>query len=298
MSVQNEPVVSRPIALARRSFSSALAEAFLRRTLRGLKCGQLIVDTPAGERLVFEGGRPGAHARLTIHSWRCVWRLLTGPDLGFAEGYLSGEWSSPNLNVLLRFACDNEAALASLSPPRPWLKLRHALNRNTRRGSRRNIAAHYDLGNDFYEQWLDPGMSYSSALYSSVDQTLEEAQDEKLDCVLDLLDMSGGERVLEIGCGWGSLAERLLERHDATLTGLTLSAEQLAFSERRLGNRGLLDRGDFHLQDYRDVRGSFDRIVSIEMLEAVGESVLDDVFRNAARAFESGWDRRAAGHHH
>ena len=111
------------------------------------------------------------------------------------------------------------------------------MNRNTRRGSRRNIAAHYDLGNEFYGQWLDPGMTYSAALFSTADQTLEEAQDAKLDRVISLLDLAGGERVLEIGCGWGSLAERLMDRHNCTVTGLTLSAEQLAYAQQRLRNR-------------------------------------------------------------
>ena len=120
--------------------------------------------------------------------------------------------------------------------PRFWLKLRHALNRNTLRGSRRNIAAHYDLGNNFYEQWLDAGMTYSSGLFSSVDQTLEEAQDAKLDRVIDMLGLAGGETVLEIGCGWGGLAERLMDRHDCAVTGVTLSAEQLAFAQQRLRN--------------------------------------------------------------
>jgi cyclopropane-fatty-acyl-phospholipid synthase len=124
------------------------------------------------------------------------------------------------------------------------LRLRHALNRNTRRGSRRNIAAHYDLGNEFYAHWLDAGMSYSAALFSSADQRLEEAQNAKLDRVLDLLEMSGGEQVLEIGCGWGSLADRLIGRCSCTLTGLTISAKQLEFARRRLRDLDLLQYSD------------------------------------------------------
>ena len=275
MPVRHQQSATRSIASEQRPLSRSLTEAFLRRSLSGLECGQLVVETPAGDRLVFDGARPGPQARMTIHRWRCLWRLATGSDIGFAEAYMAGDWSSPNVTALLKFACDNEASMEphqALRQPRPWLKIRHALNRNTRRGSRRNIAAHYDLGNDFYEQWLDAGMSYSAGVYSSAGQTLEEAQDGKLNRVLDLLAMSGGELVLEIGCGWGSLAERILERFDCSLTGLTLSAEQLAFAQRRLRNRGLLDSCDLRLQDYRDVRGTFDRIVSIEMLEAVGEA--------------------------
>jgi cyclopropane-fatty-acyl-phospholipid synthase len=146
------------------------------------------------------------------------------------------------------------------------------LNRNTRRGSRRNIAAHYDLGNEFYKHWLDAGMTYSAGLFSSPGQSLEEAQDAKLDRVLGLLELAGGERVLEIGCGWGGLAERLLQKHDCTVTGITLSAEQLAYARHRLRDDIGTGRCDLRLQDYRDVHGTFDRIVSIEMLEAVGEA--------------------------
>jgi len=162
------------------------------------------------------------------------------------------------------------------------------MNRNTRRGSRRNIAAHYDLGNEFYEQWLDPGMTYSAGLVSLANQTLEEAQDAKLDRVLSLLDLAGGESVLEIGCGWGSLAERMIDRHDCTVTGITLSAEQLAFAQGRLRDRTVAGRCDLRLQDYRDVRGTFDRIVSIEMLEAVGEAYWPTYFEKLQNCLRPG----------
>ena len=244
--------------------------------LRGVQQGQLIVETPSGERLVFGGAVPGGvQAKLTIHRWRFLWRLARDFDIGFAESYMAGDWSSPDLTALMKLACDNEAPLAShgaLQLPRICLKLRHWLNRNTPRGSRRNISAHYDLGNEFYSKWLDAGMSYSSAVFSSATDTLEAAQDAKLDRVVDLMDISGHERVLEIGCGWGGLAEHILKRTNCTLTGLTLSSEQLDFTQRRLSQVGLASRADIRLQDYRDVRGTFDRIVSIEMLEAVGEA--------------------------
>jgi cyclopropane-fatty-acyl-phospholipid synthase len=138
--------------------------------------------------------------------------------------------------------------------------------------SRRNIAVHYDLGNEFYQHWLDPSMTYSAGLFSSRDRTLEQAQNAKLDRVITLLDLNDGDRVLEIGCGWGSLAERMIERHDCRVTGVTLSARQFDFAQRRLRNRGLAGRSSIRLQDYRDVRGTYDRIVSIEMLEAVGQA--------------------------
>jgi cyclopropane-fatty-acyl-phospholipid synthase len=147
-------------------------------------------------------------------------------------------------------------------------RLQHRLRENTKRGSRRNIAAHYDLGNAFYQQWLDRGMNYSSAIYRDGD-TLEDAQAAKVGRIAELLDLRGNERVLEVGCGWGAVAERLLQERAAQYVGLTLSREQLAFARERLADKG--ERADVRLQDYRDVTGTFDRIASIEMFEAVGE---------------------------
>ena len=198
---------------------------------------------------------------------------MTGGDLGFAESYIAGEWSSPNLAALMTFMllnADSAESARRLRAPRILGRLRHALNRNSKRGSRRNIAAHYDLGNEFYAQWLDPSMSYSSGLFSADGQTLEDAQEAKLARVCDLLEVSGGERVLEIGCGWGGLADRLIGRYRCNVTGVTLSVQQLEFARERLRARGLSQYGDLRLQDYRDVRENYDRIVSIEMLEAVG----------------------------
>jgi cyclopropane-fatty-acyl-phospholipid synthase len=280
MSMQSQPAVSRPL-LSRHSRS--LGTGLLHRLVPELQCGRLVIDTPAGECLAIEGRQPGPQARLTIHSWKCLWRLLAGEDIGFAESYIAGEWSSPVLGKLLDLAARNSIAAEApmrwlRTPPQLHLKLRHALNRNTKRGSRRNIAAHYDLGNEFYARWLDTGMSYSAALFSSPEQTLEEAQDAKLDYVFDLLEMSGGERVLEIGCGWGSLAERIIKRFGCNLTGLTLSARQLEVARARLRKLDLLEHSDLRLQDYRDVRGMYDRIVSIEMLEAVGTAYWSTYF--------------------
>lgn len=283
MSMQHQEAVTRSINLQLSLNSASVAESFLRRMVGELECGELVIETPAGDRLVFSGRRSGPQAKATIHSWRCLWRLASSWDIGFAEAYSAGEWSSSNLVALLKLASHNSALaepLKFLRMPRFWLRMRHAMNRNTRRGSRRNIAAHYDLGNEFYQRWLDPGMTYSAGLFSSMNQTLEQAQDAKLDRVLSLLDLADGEKVLEIGCGWGSFAERILERNDCTVMGVTLSAEQLQFAQRRLRGRALESRSDIRLQDYRDVRGTFDRIVSIEMLEAVGEAYWPTYFQN------------------
>jgi len=275
MSVQQEQVLTQSLGSGSFGFLASFVGRLLRRVLGRLECGELIVETPGGDRLVFGGCRPGPQGRLVIHSWRFLGRLVSGWDIGFAEGYMAGEWSSPNLAALLTLACRNNSMvepLKALRLPRFGLRLRHALNRNTRRGSRRNIAAHYDLGNEFYKRWLDAGLTYSAAKFSSASQTLEEAQEAKIDRVLTLLEPGIGDKVLEIGCGWGGLAERMLQKHDCTVTGVTLSAEQLAYAKRRLQAHISVARCDLLLQDYRDVRGTFDRIVSIEMLEAVGEA--------------------------
>jgi len=247
----------------------------IRKLLGALECGELSLETPGAKQFVLEGNRPGPRAQVIVHSWRLLARLAFGWDIGFAEAYMAGEWSSPNLLAVLELAARNEAMATKLNMlrnPRLGLRFRHALNRNTPSGSRRNIAAHYDLGNEFYAQWLDADLTYSAGLFSRADQTLEEAQRAKIDRVLDLLHLNGGEDVLEIGCGWGGLVERLLDRHNAAVTAVTLSVEQVAYAQCRL--RASIEEGrcDLRLQDYRDVRGTFDRIVSIEMLEAVGEA--------------------------
>jgi len=291
MSMQHQEVITRSINSKLSLGSSSVAEALLRRIVGCLERGKLVIETPTGDRLVLCGRRPGPLAKVTIHSWRCLWRLVSGWDIGFAESYIAGEWSSPDLVALLTLACNNSdlvKPLKALRGPRLWLRLRHAMNRNTRRGSRRNVAVHYDLGNEFYQQWLDPGMTYSSALFSRAGQTLEEAQDAKLDRVISLLDLAGGEKVLEIGCGWGSLAKRMMERHSCAVTGLTLSSEQLAFAQRLLRDRTAAGRCDLRLQDYRDVRGTFDRIVSIEMLEAVGEAYWSTYFEKLRDSLRPG----------
>jgi cyclopropane-fatty-acyl-phospholipid synthase len=275
MIVEHQPAISPVIPSSDASPARSLAAAVLRLLVGHLACGELVIDTPKGGRLTLGGSEDGPRARLSIHNWRLIIRLAFGWDIGVAESYIAGEWSSPNLTALLTLAARNGAAagpLHSLRTPRPWLRFRHAMNRNTRRGSRRNIAAHYDLGNAFYRLWLDAGMSYSAGMFSSPHQTLEGAQEAKLDRVCELLELAGGERVLEIGCGWGALAERLTKTTTCSFTGVTLSTEQLSYAQRRLSVEAQSGRCELRLQDYRDIAGRFDRIVSIEMLEAVGEA--------------------------
>jgi cyclopropane-fatty-acyl-phospholipid synthase len=248
--------------------------SILRHLLAGLHSGRLTIVTPSGKRIEHQATVQGPEAVLIFHNWRTLRRIILGADVGFAEGYIAGEWSSPNLTALIAMAAENydhfERALPRWVPLRPLHRLRHLLRRNSKSGSRRNVAFHYDLGNDFYRLWLDQSMSYSSAIYENPEQSLEDAQQAKQERILDLLALDGGERVLEIGCGWGSLAARLAD-HGARVTAVTLSAQQLAGAQAIVAAQGNADRVELRLQDYRDTEGTFDRIVSVEMLEAVGE---------------------------
>jgi cyclopropane-fatty-acyl-phospholipid synthase len=237
--------------------------------------GQITVVLPSGDRIQRSGASTGPSAMLVLNRWRAIGRLISQGDLGFAEAYIDGDWTSPDLPALLELAAGNIALLdcstAGFWPARIFNRVRHLLRANSKAGSRRNIAFHYDLGNAFYERWLDRSMTYSSALYAHPDQTLEDAQEAKLSRVEQLLDLRGGEKVLEIGCGWGALAMRLALA-GARVTGVTLSSEQLAFSRQRVEQQAAVGKVALELTDYRDLEGRYDRIVSIEMLEAVGEA--------------------------
>jgi cyclopropane-fatty-acyl-phospholipid synthase len=254
---------------------SAVWRRLLQHYLKELSAGTLTVTLPSGARLRHHGGQPGPDAVLNVRRWRAVRRMLTGGDLGFARAYIDGDWHSPDLVTLLDFAMTNEAPLGEATSgsllARGMDRLRHLRRTNTRRGSRRNIAAHYDLGNDFYTFWLDAGMNYSSALFNDTDQTLEQAQIVKLQRVAALLDVRSGQNILEIGIGWGGLAEYLTKACGGNVTGVTLSKEQLAYADARMHAGVRTKNWDLRLQDYRDVGGRYDRIASIEMVEAVGE---------------------------
>jgi len=256
--------------------------AFLTKVLSRLQKGRIIVQTPAGDCLGYTATETGPEATIILHNWRPVRWLLWKGDLGFAESYMEGDWTTPDLATFLELAAMNvenlDADITGSFLVRALRRFKHTRSANTKRGSRRNIASHYDLGNEFYERWLDTGMTYSSALYNQPGQSLEAAQTAKQDLVLDRLALTGGEKVLEIGCGWGGLAERVLDRGAADITCLTLSTEQHAYSKARLEKAGMAARGDIRLQDYRDVTGKFDRIVSIEMLEAVGQEYWSTYF--------------------
>jgi cyclopropane-fatty-acyl-phospholipid synthase len=271
---------------------SRFADRWIARVVRSLKIGHLIIETPSGARVEGRGELEGPRATLNLHRWRTMRRLMFGGDVGFAEAYLDGDWTTPDLATLIELAALNERALSEVTAGR-WFtrlthRLKHVLRANTKSGSRRNIEAHYDLGNDFYRLWLDPSMTYSSALYAEPRQSLEDAQDNKLARIMDLLALDGGERVLEIGCGWGRLAERLATERNAHVTGLTLSPSQLAGAKERIAKAGAADKADLRLQDYRDVTETFDRVVSIEMIEAVGEKYWPNYFGKIAAVLKPG----------
>jgi cyclopropane-fatty-acyl-phospholipid synthase len=241
--------------------------------VRNISVGGLTLMTPDGEAIQHRGPFDGPKAVIYVHRWRVIRRLLLEGNIGFAKAYFDGDWTTSDIAALIDLAARNRSAflgtIEGSLPVRLVNRWRHTRRANTPRGSRRNIMDHYDLGNEFFALWLDREMNYSSAMFEHSDLTLEAAQDAKQDFILDQLALSGGEQVLEIGCGWGSLAERLIRR-GCNVTALTLSPAQRDYTIQRLANAGLSDRADIRLQDYRDLTGKFDRIVSIEMLEAVG----------------------------
>lgn len=268
-----------------------LSRLALQRLLASIEIGSLTIQTPGGERIAHRGSQPGPDAVMVLHRWRALSRLGLHGDIGLAEAYIDGDWSSPDLATLLELGARNMRSAEGLAGTsmfkRLTNRLRHWHRRNTRSGSKRNIVAHYDLGNEFYQRWLDGEMQYSSAVFDSVERSLEEAQARKLDLIVERLGISGGERVLEIGIGWGGLAERLVRR-GCQVTGLTLSPSQLEFAKQRLAGVQGNGTADLRLQDYRDTPGTFDRVVSIEMIEAVGEAYWPSYFRTIMQRLAPG----------
>ncbi|QHE84653.1 SAM-dependent methyltransferase [Hydrogenophaga sp. BPS33] len=263
------------------------------RLLQRLQHGTLHLELPDGNTLQLgRGGYP--HASMRLHDWRVFAAVLRSGDIGLAEGYIDRHWSTPHLADLLRLLMANRDALESLVYGAWWgrlaYRLRHLLNRNTRSGSRRNIHAHYDLGNAFYTLWLDPSMNYSSAWFQgNLDGDLTQAQHAKVRRALQSAGVRPGSRVLEIGCGWGALAEMAAGEFQAHVTGVTLSTEQLSFGQQRLHQAGLAERAELRLQDYRDIPDApFDAICSIEMVEAVGQAYWPSYFGTVARLLKAG----------
>ena len=250
-------------------------EALLDKWLSRIEAGELRAVFPSNFQKVYSGGQVGPTADIQINSWKLVPRLLMSGDMGLAESFLSGEWETSNLTQLILLGDINERALGNAVTPSKFInlieKLRHQRRDNSKRGSRRNIAAHYDLGNEFYSHWLDNSMSYSSALFTDFGEELEVGQNRKYQRLAKALKLKEGDQVLEIGCGWGGFAEIAAKEYKCNVVGITLSNEQAKFAQRRMKENQLSNLVDIRIEDYRDVQGSFDKIVSIEMFEAVGE---------------------------
>jgi len=240
-----------------------------------LHWGSVTITLPDARVLRIEGSVPGKNAELVIRDYHCFWRLFRTANVGFAEGYLAGEWDTPDLEAVLEVFARNADRMRELYEGRWWAQIAnralHLMNRNTRAGAKRNIHAHYDLGNEFYKRWLDPSMTYSSAKFDSPGQPLTEAQRNKYAALARRIGLKPEHHLLEIGCGWGGFAEFAAKEIGCNVTGITISREQHDFATQRLQAAGLAGKTDIRLEDYRDTQGTFDRIASIEMFEAVGE---------------------------
>ncbi len=240
-----------------------------------LKRGTLDVTLLDGRVMRFGGAEPGPAAQMILHSYGFASKLINNGDIGIAEAYLRGEWDTPDLTQFLYLFCVNHELIQSMLANKPLVRfvqaVRHWFNRNTKRQARRNIYAHYDIGNAFYSAWLDPSMTYSSALYEDDTPDLTTAQNNKYRRLAEAIDLRPGQKVLEIGCGWGGFAEFAARTFNAKVVGLTISKEQRDFAQKRIQAAGLNDNVEIRLQDYRDERDRYDRIASIEMIEAVGE---------------------------
>ncbi len=257
---------------------------------QGMNRGRADFILPDGRRFRAEGKAPGFVAEIAIHNDDLFARLIREGDLGFSEAYMDGWWSTPDLQAFMDLVHDDNDDIYSGFPGmgllRAYERLRFWLQSNSKRQARRNISHHYDLGNDFYALWLDETMTYSSAKFDTGQESLERAQIQKYASMVDQMGARPGDHVLEIGCGWGGFAEYAAAERGLRVTGLTISREQHAYAVARIARAGLSDRVEIKLQDYRDERGTYDGIASIEMFEAVGEKywpVYFDTLRDRLR---------------
>ena len=271
--------------------SHRVAAASVLRPLARLQAGALSITLPDDSVMHF--GDPASSARTAVHvkKWRVFWRMLTAADIGAGESYMDGDWDCTDLVTLCRWFMRDASLLPTGSP---WMwpaRLMHrALRRahaNTLTGSRRNIRSHYDLSNDLYRLFLDDSMTYSSAVFQDDRQSLEDAQSHKIDAICRRLALAPRHHLLEIGSGWGALAIHAAQQYGCRVTSITLSEQQLAFARERVAAAGLSDRVDIRLCDYRQVRGTYDRIVSVEMLEAVGHAFYGTFFGQCGRLLTS-----------
>ncbi len=250
---------------------------------KGLQdCG---ITVEEGSQSYFFGDRDAAlQAVVKVNDSRLYSRVLSGGSVGYAEAYVEGDWETPDLTAVIRVFCRNMATLEKLEKrlgwiTYPWHKLTHVLNKNTREGSRSNIAAHYDLGNDMYQLMLDPHMQYSSAIYPSPEASLVEAQEFKLKRICDQLELKPEDHLIEIGTGWGGLACYAAKHYGCRVTTTTLSQQQYNYTQQQVKQQGLEDRVTLLLKDYRDLDGQYDKLVSVEMIEAVGHQFFPSYFK-------------------
>ncbi|WP_288841484.1 cyclopropane-fatty-acyl-phospholipid synthase family protein [uncultured Deefgea sp.] len=274
------------------SRSAPTAAKLFLNLLGRLQHGHLQLITPEGTHLMFGNLHQPPSATLQVNDWRACSRILRAGDIGFAESYEAGWIDSPDLTAVLNLALRNEAALDQMvfggKLATLWYRIKHWLRPNTREGSRRNIHAHYDIGNDFYQRWLDPSWTYSSAIFhGDYAQSLHSAQTAKYQRIIDVLGLRAGSRVLEIGCGWGGFAEHAA-RLGIQVHGVTISPAQLAIAQARIAQQDLAELAQLEICDYRDLQGEYDAIVSIEMFEAVGERFWPEYFKTVAARLKSG----------
>jgi cyclopropane-fatty-acyl-phospholipid synthase len=247
-----------------------------------LRHGLLDVILPDGRTVRLGNNSPGPAATMKVFDYSFASRLLRSGDIGIAEAYLRGEWDTPDLTQFLYLFCINQDWMQTMNIGKPLVRtaqtIRHWFNRNTRRQAKRNIYRHYDIGNAFYSAWLDPSMTYSSALFEDGTADLTAAQNNKYRRLAEAIDLRPGQKLLEIGCGWGGFAEYAARTFGAKVVGLTISNEQREFAQARIQSAGLNDHVEIRLKDYRDERDAYDRIASIEMIEAVGEQFWPSFF--------------------
>jgi cyclopropane-fatty-acyl-phospholipid synthase len=257
-----------------------------------LRRGTLDITLPDGRVLRMGGLEPGPAAAMTVYNYGFATRLVNGGDIGIAEAYLNGDWDTPDLTQFLYLFCVNHDLIQSMLADKPLIRfvqmVRHWFNRNTKRQAKKNIYAHYDIGNAFYSAWLDSSMTYSSALYEDETADLTAAQTNKYRRLAEAIDVRPGQRLLEIGCGWGGFAEYVAKTFGARVVGLTISKEQRDFAQKRIHEAGLAETVEIKLQDYRDERDTYDRIASIEMIEAVGEQFWPKYFSQISDRLKAG----------
>jgi cyclopropane-fatty-acyl-phospholipid synthase len=282
-----------PLAGAPAIGSAGISLRWLLQAAARIRMGELAVELPGGPTYRFRGPADGPAAAILFKHARAARRIMFGAsDVGFGRSYIEGDWDSPNLVSLLELVQRNFDALRHAFDTAPWLRywlvLCDGLRANTRWGAKRNIRRHYDLGNEFYAAWLDPSLTYSSGIFPAGSDDLALAQRNKYRLIAERLAPAPGARVLEIGCGWGGLAEYLAREHGAQVTAITISAAQADLARARIQAAGLQERIEIRLQDYRDVPERFDRIVSIEMIEAVGERYWPAYFGRIRDSLASG----------